>query len=88
MASPIAEAIRSAGDRQTRDLNKLVGAFKVITVTPEFTVQMDGAADAYGVPIAVLGRRIPGLTYIVGTTGFYVHVQGQRPYCVPLEVLA
>ena len=82
MASPIAEAIKHAGDRHERSMGKLIGTFSVIDDSP-LLVQLDGAADAYGTPYTVPGTKIVGPTYTVGMTGIYLLVQGQLPVCIP-----
>lgn len=82
MSSPIAEAIRNAGDRQERAMSKLLGSFTVIDDSP-FTVQLDGAVDDDGDPFAVPGLKIVGPTYSIGTTGIYLLIQGQLPVCIP-----
>lgn len=76
MAS-LADAFDNADERHGRQVDKTIGRFEVATVTPTFTVYMDGAAEACA------AQYVPGLTYIVGTTGQYVHRQGLQPLCIP-----
>lgn len=58
-------------------IDQLTGTFTVATTTPDFTVYMDGSAEA------VPGRKITGATYSVGTTGEYFRRQGKPPICLP-----
>lgn len=58
-------------------ISKTSGQFVVATVTPDFTVYLDGSANA------VPGAKHADSTYSVGTTGMYLHRQGQKPLCFP-----
>jgi hypothetical protein len=58
---------------------KSAGSFEVATVTPDFTVYLDGSTTA------VPAKKVVGLTYIVGTTGDYTLKQGRQPVCTPTE---
>lgn len=64
-------------EKRNRAIRQMVGVFEVATVTPDFTVYLNGSPDA------VPGWYVPDLMYIVGTTGMYLHVQGQPPLCIP-----
>lgn len=63
-------------ERDARSVSKVFGRFKVATTTP-FEVYLNGTATA------VPALKVDGLTYSVGTTGLYVHIQGQQPVCLP-----
>lgn len=60
--------------------SKLFGRYKVATLTPLFTVYLDGNED-----VAVEAEWVVGATYIVGTTGTYLLKQGQVPTCFPTK---
>lgn len=73
------EAAQVAKAKAARQVEKLFGRFKVATLTPKFTVYMDG----YATPVEA--EYVPGLTYTVGTTGKYIHIQGDLPLCLPVK---
>lgn len=77
---PLADLTRAIRESVARAISSLIGRFEVATVTPDFTVYLNGSTNA------VPGAQILGLaggTYVVGTTGVYVHRQGQKPLCIP-----
>lgn len=51
--------------RAQRAAAKQMGFFKVATITPDFTVYLDGS------PVAVPATKLQGQTFNVGDTGIY-----------------
>lgn len=53
-----------------------IGRFTVADTSP-FQVYVDGGT------VAVDADALNGITYAVGDTGYYLLIQGLRPFCLP-----
>lgn len=73
----LAEASVSLTERILRILRSTIGTFTVVTVSP-FEVYLNGSSTA------VPAFMVDGLSYSVGTTGFFIKKPGgQKPLCIP-----
>lgn len=75
MSSISRDAAAFSRQRVNERIEKTMGAFKVATITPTFTVYLDGSTTA------VPALKLVGQTFAVDDTGIYWLRQGQLPVC-------
>lgn len=73
----LAQVLTPKFDKVHRSIQQPFGIYQVATLTPTFTVYLNGDLTA-----PMPGRKVAGATYSVGTKGMYIlPAQGQRPWC-------